>query len=392
MCGDSFPAESVLLPLLDHSTRSDPSARTFTIDTHLPLEERNVRVCIHVGSYHNWLLSKWALNSYQGHILVYNALRKASWRHAKTAARLLVDAMGDGVEERRTMGRSILLVAVNEASAFFTNNEVNKLLTKGSELAKEIGCEFTMVSPSRNHSSQVQTYLDFFQKIYRNPLLPADYYSISPRRVFTAMADGSISSSHTFFDPYKSSTLTGSAKTLLSNCSTASREDKKGKCRSSECSAYSYASSLSNAGLSHNGSLKKGGGDGSSEQLSGSKSTTYSPPTGSKTGKIGCSSCNTAAASPYPLNTKLSALNRSFEGTQRGRRERPSSTILSLSVDATEDFESVDRRAAGDTASTSTSASSTKSQRRLDKIISSLIHLKSGDEGRQKARDRKSVV
>lgn len=111
------------MPLLDQSIRSDSSARTFTLDAHLA--EQNVRVSCHVSSYHNWLFAKWPLNSFQGHILVYSTTRRASWHHAKTAAKLLVDSVGEGGEqERLTMGKSILLVAVNEPSAYFTNEVI----------------------------------------------------------------------------------------------------------------------------------------------------------------------------------------------------------------------------------------------------------------------------
>ncbi|KAI1726314.1 rhoGAP domain-containing protein [Ditylenchus destructor] len=216
-CGDPFPAESVLMPFLDHASRSDASGRNFSMDVRLPLDQHNVRVSVNVCSYHNWLLSRWALNSFQGHILVYSPTRKASWRHAKTAARMLINSVDE----------------VNEPSAFFTNNDVNKMLLKGSKLAEEIGCEFTAVSPTRNHASQVQTYVDFFQRLYKNPLLSADYYTISnPKRQRMSSSPSFVSSNtftennlnrhQKFYSSTKGSTLTGSARTLLSDYSNSS--------------------------------------------------------------------------------------------------------------------------------------------------------------------------
>lgn len=74
------------------------------------------------------MFGKWPLNSVHGHILVYSTTRRASWRHAKCAARLLIDSVGQqsaagGDSERESMAKSILLVSiVKEPSEFFTNN------------------------------------------------------------------------------------------------------------------------------------------------------------------------------------------------------------------------------------------------------------------------------
>lgn len=176
MCGDPHSLEPLLAPLLEQCNLPvDASNRKFWLDVNLPPESdefngsmngnglvgstqsigtgsspsshspsaslcarrllqdgSRARVCLSVGSFHHWLLAKWPLQSVQGHLLVFSPHRRASWRQARCAAKLLLDAVGspamdeenDAEEEdaeRRAMGRSIFLLALNEPNAFFTD-------------------------------------------------------------------------------------------------------------------------------------------------------------------------------------------------------------------------------------------------------------------------------
>lgn len=302
MCCDAYSLESILSPLLDHTHLPiDHSGRKFWLDAHLPVDtvgnclaaseacgaiagsisslassecsprkdvpsptpsliahrlphhRCKARVCISIGSYHHWLLAKWPLQSVQGHLLIFSPSRRASWRHARCAAQMLLDSVGSTTtmgdthlvkadneidveegeidEERRAMGRSIFLLAVSEPNAFFADKRVAHILTKAERFAQRIGAMFAAFGGGPNCKSsgaQTQCFLEFFQRILQNPFPPADYYTITSRHIIPAR-----NGRHGLDDWHSiaqsricCSTLTGSAETLLTEGSpTGRRED-----------------------------------------------------------------------------------------------------------------------------------------------------------------------
>lgn len=129
-------------------------------------------------------MSKWLLNSFNGHILIYSPCRLASWRHAELAVRLLLDAAtvagssSSNVLERQCMGQSILLLAVEDPSNFFTDKESSQLLSEGARLAERVGCRFMAISQSMTHAAQFQLYLEFFAQLLHNQPLPNVPYTV----------------------------------------------------------------------------------------------------------------------------------------------------------------------------------------------------------------------
>uniref|UniRef100_A0A914C2G3 Uncharacterized protein n=1 Tax=Acrobeloides nanus TaxID=290746 RepID=A0A914C2G3_9BILA len=170
-CGDPFPVESVLKTLLDQSNISNPNEKCFMVDFLLPKLHENIRVNIGTTAYHSWLVSEWHTNYASGYVLMYSPLRPASWKHAEVTARALVNA-GDHQEAMQAIGGSILLIAVDEPTTYFRDKDASKLLTKGSQLAEELGCKFATISPTSTNSSQIQTFIDFFELLYKNDPLP----------------------------------------------------------------------------------------------------------------------------------------------------------------------------------------------------------------------------
>ena len=103
------------------------AGNVFSLDQHLPTENTNIRIRIDATAYHSWLLSPvgWPLNSINGHILIYSPLRVASWHHAEMAARMLVAAAGPNVEDQQAVGKSILILAVDDPGNYFSNKVCN---------------------------------------------------------------------------------------------------------------------------------------------------------------------------------------------------------------------------------------------------------------------------
>lgn len=129
-------------------------------------------------------MSKWNLNSFNGHVLIYSPVRLASWRHAETAVQLLLEAAtlagpaSSNILERQCMARSILLLAVQDPSNFFTDKDSSQLLSEGAQLAERIGCKFMAISPSMSHGAQFQLYTEFFGQLLHNQPLPNLPYTV----------------------------------------------------------------------------------------------------------------------------------------------------------------------------------------------------------------------
>jgi hypothetical protein len=129
-------------------------------------------------------MAKWNLNAFNGHILIYSPVRLASWRHAEAAVQLLLEAAtvagppSSNILERQCMGRSILLLAVEDPSNYFKNEDSNQLLREGAQLAEKTGCRFMALGPSMPHGAQFQLYSEFFGQLLHNQPLPNLPYTV----------------------------------------------------------------------------------------------------------------------------------------------------------------------------------------------------------------------
>ncbi|KAI6214092.1 PG2 pseudoGTPase domain-containing protein [Aphelenchoides besseyi] len=221
LCDDPLSIAQLLAPLLEHSSQTDDTGGRFCLDVHLPSEAFNVRVCISPASYHNWLMSKWQLNSLHGHILVFSPSRFASWKHAETALNLLLDAatvagpQSSSVLERQAMARSILLVAVEDPSHFFTSPESSHFLSEGSKLAERIGCRFVAISPSMPIGAQYEYYTNYFASLLHNQQQPNSPYTVCSQNSSTVFA----SKRRPTYCSANVTSFTGSASTLLTSSS-----------------------------------------------------------------------------------------------------------------------------------------------------------------------------
>ncbi|CAD5218767.1 unnamed protein product [Bursaphelenchus okinawaensis] len=220
LCDDSLSMQQVLTPLLDQVVQTDDSGGSFCLDVSLSNEPLNVRVGFQCGSYHHWMLSKWQLNTYNGHILVYSPNRMASWKHAETSIQLLLDASAYSVPspsnllERQNMARSIMLIAVDEPSSYFKDKDSSHLLAEGARLAEKIGCKFMVISSSMPQTAQFQFYNDYFSQLIRLPALPDATYTVCSQNpaLFVTKRQPTY---------LNHSTVTGSALTLLTNYSSS---------------------------------------------------------------------------------------------------------------------------------------------------------------------------
>uniref|UniRef100_A0AC35EXH3 PG2 pseudoGTPase domain-containing protein n=1 Tax=Panagrolaimus sp. PS1159 TaxID=55785 RepID=A0AC35EXH3_9BILA len=178
MCGDVFKPDVVLSMLLDQANHTHSSGNVFTFDQHLPQENLNIRIRVDATAYHSWLLSPvgWPLNAINGHILIYSPLRIASWHHAEMAARMLVAAAGPNIDDQQIVGKSILILAVDDPGNYFSNKNSRLLLTLGNKLAEEIGASFATLSPTTGGVSQMELFVNFFELIFTNDALPDAYY------------------------------------------------------------------------------------------------------------------------------------------------------------------------------------------------------------------------
>uniref|UniRef100_A0A1I7RHI4 Rho-GAP domain-containing protein n=1 Tax=Bursaphelenchus xylophilus TaxID=6326 RepID=A0A1I7RHI4_BURXY len=220
LCDDPLSIQQVLTPLLDQVVQTDDSGGCFCVDVSLSSEPLNARVGLQCGSYHHWLLSKWQLNAFNGHILVYSPNRMASWRHAEASVQLLLDAASfsipspSNILERQNMARSIMLIAVDEPSSYFKDKDSSHLLTEGAQLAEKIGCKFMAISSSMPRTAQFQFYNTFFSQIMHLPPFPDITYTVCSQNPSLFVSKRR----PTYFN---NSTVTGSALTLLSNHSSS---------------------------------------------------------------------------------------------------------------------------------------------------------------------------
>uniref|UniRef100_A0A7E5A0H6 Rho GTPase-activating protein n=1 Tax=Panagrellus redivivus TaxID=6233 RepID=A0A7E5A0H6_PANRE len=199
MCGEVLKPDVVLGMLLDNANHSTSGCNTFTFDHHLPHEDLDIRIRVDAVAYHSWLLSPsgWAMNSINGHVLVYSPLRIASWHYAEMAARMLVEAAGTNPDDRLAVGKSIFILAVDDPSNYFNNKNSQYLLTLGNKLAEEIGATFSTLSPNTSGPSQAQLFADFFELIFNNDAMPESFYypSMLSTNTLTQITGGSSTSS-----------------------------------------------------------------------------------------------------------------------------------------------------------------------------------------------------
>jgi Rho GTPase-activating protein 5 len=150
MCGDPFPLELPLGPLLNHDMCRVLADTPYCITLDLFLESSKQKVEIEVASYHGG--NRLHQGLFHGHILVYSAKRKASLATLRTFVENLIE-----------VPRLILAVADSggASSSFFSNDIVQLLIQEGSQLAESIGATF--MTTTANFSQQTAIFLPFFK-------------------------------------------------------------------------------------------------------------------------------------------------------------------------------------------------------------------------------------
>ena len=167
MCGDGFPAEIPLGPLLNSNPtqiRADlnPSISIeANLESNPDLSKQKIEVCC--GSYHNFVskIQKEEEDDdvYHGFILVFSPKRKASFCTMKTFAEILRKYWS-------TMPILILAITDNGTSTVFFQDELSQsLIQKANEIADELGIEYMTTSAHFQHQALV--YNNFLKETWQ---------------------------------------------------------------------------------------------------------------------------------------------------------------------------------------------------------------------------------
>uniref|UniRef100_A0A914UW61 PG2 pseudoGTPase domain-containing protein n=1 Tax=Plectus sambesii TaxID=2011161 RepID=A0A914UW61_9BILA len=190
MCGDQFPPQAVLGPLLAEGRQQSVNVNRgpiTTVDAFLPRLGRRARIEIRIDAYHTAFLTRpKPQQAFDGYILAYSARRRASLAHLKALAHTAIPPS--------KRGSALLLVAVGEVTDFFNDHDTNALLTEGNELADKLRARFITVSP--NADQQGGTYNAFFDELFEmksrapapRPADDSEYATLSEMR--SGMWDG----------------------------------------------------------------------------------------------------------------------------------------------------------------------------------------------------------
>nr|XP_006821893.1 PREDICTED: rho GTPase-activating protein 5-like [Saccoglossus kowalevskii] len=149
MCGDPYPADLVLGPLVNHQCCwiNPDKAQTIALDTFLGSEKRKVEVM--AVSYHQATTLKQDLH--HGYILAYSAKRKASFSMLKAFSQKVTHV-------------PILIVAVTDTDMFFSDSDAQKLVTEGNKWADELKVKF--ITASAKFRQQAAVFTSFFKESF----------------------------------------------------------------------------------------------------------------------------------------------------------------------------------------------------------------------------------
>eukprot|EP00795_Rhopilema_esculentum_P012729 gene12729-3453_t len=154
MCGDQYPVELILGPLLHHqSVYCNSSARpdTVILETYVGTVKRTVSITL--SSYHRAHNLKSEL--FHGYILVYSATRNASF---ETMSAFAMAAPQVPIQVLAVTG------SASGASVVFHNETASTLLAGGTNLANKLSAKFQTTSPLFQH--QTGAFAAFFTTAY----------------------------------------------------------------------------------------------------------------------------------------------------------------------------------------------------------------------------------
>lgn len=153
MCGDPYPVELILGPLLHHQNcwRSSTRPDTIILETYLGFDKRRVQITL--TSYHR----AYSLNyqMFHGYILVYSAIRKASLETLSGFSGFIPQVP---IQVLAVTG------SASGASVVFHSNVAASLLADGTNLASKLFAKFQTTSSQFQH--QVGAFAAFFNDVW----------------------------------------------------------------------------------------------------------------------------------------------------------------------------------------------------------------------------------
>lgn len=154
MCGDQYPVELILGPLLHHQSvhcNASAGSDTVILETYVGTVKRSVSITL--SSYHRAHSLKNDL--YHGFILVYSATRNASFETMSAFAMAIPQAP---IQVLAVTG------SASGASVVFHNETASTLLAGGTNLANKLSAKFQTTSPLFQH--QTGAFAAFFTTAY----------------------------------------------------------------------------------------------------------------------------------------------------------------------------------------------------------------------------------
>lgn len=153
MCGDPYPVELILGPLLHHQNcwRSSNRPDTIILETYLGFDKRRVQITL--TSYHR----AYSLNyqMYHGYILVYSAIRKASLGTLSGFSGFIPQVP---IQVLAVTG------SASGASVVFHSHVAASLLADGTNLASKLFAKFQTTSSQFQH--QAGAFAAFFNQVW----------------------------------------------------------------------------------------------------------------------------------------------------------------------------------------------------------------------------------
>ncbi|KAK2568305.1 Rho GTPase-activating protein 5 [Acropora cervicornis] len=154
MCGDPYPVELILGPLLHHQNcwRSSTRPDTIILETYLGFDKKRVQITL--TSYHRAYTLNYQ-NMYHGYILVYSAIRKASLGTLSGFSGFIPQVP---IQVLAVTG------SASGASVVFHSNVAASLLADGTNLASKLFAKFQTTSSQFQH--QVGAFAAFFNQVW----------------------------------------------------------------------------------------------------------------------------------------------------------------------------------------------------------------------------------
>jgi len=155
MCGDPFPLELALGPLLNSDTCRVLADTPYCITLDFMVEGTKQKVEIEVASYHGG--ERLHQGMFHGHILAYSDRRRASLASLRAYSECLPP-----------VPKCVLcisdLVGVQEQSTFFSSDVSQELIDEGSNIAHSMGASFIKSTP--DFSQQTSVFHPFFTWVW----------------------------------------------------------------------------------------------------------------------------------------------------------------------------------------------------------------------------------